>query len=133
MTPSRLVIPAAVLAELIAHCRAGLPCEAGGLLAGVAGQVSHHFPLRNALASPTRFLSDATDTIAAAKACRLAGVEVLAVYHSHPTSAPVPSVRDLAERYGVMTLIVGLAGAVADVRAWHLSETGYTAAEWEVG
>ena len=34
---------------------------------------------------------------------------------------------------GVVTFIVGLVGEVADVRAWHLSETGYEAAGWVVG
>jgi putative addiction module component (TIGR02574 family) len=127
MPPTRLVIPPALLADVIAHCRAGLPNEAGGLLAGRDGVAERHFPLRNQLASPTRFLSDPADTIAAAKACRLAGLDVVCVYHSHPTTDPVPSPRDRDEWYAdsVPTLIVGLAGAEPDVRAWVRTATGF--------
>jgi [CysO sulfur-carrier protein]-S-L-cysteine hydrolase len=131
MTP--LVVPPDLLTEVVTHCRDALPNEAGGLLAGVGPVVTRHFPLRNELASRTRYRSHPADTIAAAKACRDNGLDVLAVYHSHPTSAPVPSQRDLDERYGVLTLIVGLAGPEPEVRGWHLTATGYTPAAWSAG
>ncbi len=65
---------------------------------------------------------------------RVRGLEMLAVYHSHPTSRPVPSRTDL-ERHGmddVMCMIVSLAATPPEVRAWWLTETGYREAEWSI-
>ena len=63
---------------------------------------------------------------------RVRGLEMLAVYHSHPTSRPVPSRTDL-ERHGmdnVVCMIVSLATTPPEVRAWWLMETEYREAEW---
>ena len=59
-------------------------------------------------------------------------LELLAVYHSHPASDPVPSRRDVMENtYGetVVHLIVGLAGAEPEVRGWWITESGLRKAE----
>lgn len=123
-----LVVPAAVLAVVVAHARAVFPAEAVGYLAGAGNVVSHFFPIRNELASPTAFRTDPRDALAAHKAMRAAGVELLAVAHSHPTTEAVPSRHDLSGNpYGdaVVWLIVGLAAAEPDVRAWRLTETDF--------
>jgi len=131
-----LRIPAELLAAVVAHARAEAPLECCGLLAGSAdGRVSHHFPLRNDLASPTDYLTNARDLFAASKAVRAAGAEVLAFYHSHPASQPVPSAKDVAGNHWggtVVHLIVGLAGPEPDVRAWHITESGYEPAAWSL-
>ena len=136
---TRLVIPRAVLDEMTAHARAALPAEGCGFLAGVVesgvGRVTHFLPLVNELASPTAFATEARSTFAAFKAMRAAGTDVLAIYHSHPTSAPIPSRHDLAQNiYGpsVAWVIVGLAGEEPEVRAWWLGETWVQEAEWAV-
>lgn len=123
-----LHIPPDLLAELIARCRAALPNEACGFLAGRDGVVSQVLPVVNELASPTAFRTEPASTFAAFRAMRAAGAELLAVYHSHPTSDPVPSRRDLAENtYGAVPwVIVGLAGDVPAVRAWRLGRDGFT-------
>ena len=82
-----LRVPADLLAAVVAHARAEAPLECCGLLAGTAdGGVSLHFPIRNDLASPTDYVTNARDLLAASKAVRAAGAEVLAFYHSHPAS-----------------------------------------------
>lgn len=134
MPPLR--IPADVLAAVVAHARAEAPLECCGLLAGAAdGRVSYHFPVRNDLASPTEYLTNARDLLAASKAVRAAGAEVLAIYHSHPATAPVPSAKDVAGNHWgdtVFHLIVGLAGPEPDVRAWRLSASGFEPAGWSL-
>lgn len=131
-----LVVPADVLAAVVAHARADAPAECCGLLAGSPdGRVLLHFPVRNDLASPTEYLTNARDLLAASKATRAAGAEVLAIYHSHPSSPPIPSAKDVAGNHwgdSVLHLIVGLAGPEPDVRAWHISEGGFTPADWRV-
>jgi len=129
-----LLIPADVHAAVVAHARAAAPLECCGVLAGSTdGRVLLHFPIRNDLASPTEYLTNARDLLAASKAVRAAGAEVLAFYHSHPASAPVPSAKDVAGNHwgdSVVHLIVGLAGPEPDVRAWHITLDGCVPAEW---
>jgi proteasome lid subunit RPN8/RPN11 len=123
-----------VLAAVVAHARADAPLECCGLLAGSAdGRVTLHFPIRNDLASPSEYLTNARDLFAASKAVRAAGAEVLAVYHSHPASHPVPSAKDVAGNHwgdAVVHLIVGLAGPEPDVRAWRITAEGYEPVAW---
>jgi proteasome lid subunit RPN8/RPN11 len=135
--PFRLRIPQAIYDAVIAHAHAELPAECCGLLAGTVvegiGRVTQHLPLVNALKSPTEYESDARSMFAAHKAMRANGTDVLAIYHSHPTSDPIPSKRDLERRYAasVVDLIIGLRGAEPDVRAWWLSATTSKQAEWQ--
>jgi proteasome lid subunit RPN8/RPN11 len=131
-----LSVPADILTAVIAHARADVPVECCGLLAGSPdGRVSLHFPIRNDLASSTEYLTNARDMLAASKTVRAAGAEILAVYHSHPTSPPVPSAKDIAGNHwgdAVLHLIVGLSEDEPDVRAWHIAGGAYSAADWAV-
>ena len=133
-----LVIPRPVYDAMLAHARAELPAECCGLLAGRVengiGVVTEHYALVNELASPTEYVSEPRSMFAAHKAMRAAGTDVLAVYHSHPASAPVPSRRDLERNYSevVVNLIIGLAGDEPEVRGWWLTAPDYREAEFEV-
>ena len=138
--PCRLVIPSAILDEVVAHARRELPAECCGFLAGtladVVGRVGTCLPLVNELNSPSAFRTEPGSVLVAFKAMRAAGSELLAIYHSHPTSAPIPSRRDLAENtYGpdIPWLIVGLVSCEPDVRAWWLGENAFEKCEFEVG
>ena len=121
---------------MLDHARAEFPIECCGVLAGSVddgvGWVTEHHPLVNALASPTEYESEPRSMLAAHKAMRASGTEILAVYHSHPTSDPIPSQRDLERNYGegVVHLIIGLRFSEADVRGWWLTSTDYREAEF---
>jgi proteasome lid subunit RPN8/RPN11 len=137
---TRLAIPATILDEVIAHAREALPNECCGLLAGCVedgvGVVTARFAVGNDLASPTAYYTNARDLFAAFRAMREGKLELLAVYHSHPSSDPIPSDRDVAENtYGesVVHLIVSLAHTTPDVRAWWITEQGYREVDWEIG
>ena len=58
--------------------------------------VSALLKFRNDAASPTEYVANQRDIRHALWSISAAGTEVLAVYHSHPTSAAVPSRTDLA-------------------------------------
>jgi proteasome lid subunit RPN8/RPN11 len=125
----RLAIPRSILDAMIAHARRELPNESCGLLAGSiegdTGRVTQHFSIRNDLASPTEYLTSARDLLDAMKAVRAAGTDVLAIYHSHPTSEPVPSRKDIERNEwgdAAAHVIVGLQGEEPDVRAWWIGE-----------
>jgi proteasome lid subunit RPN8/RPN11 len=96
-------IPAAVIADMLAHARAESPNECCGLLVGRRGVVTRAVRARNLEAGPTRYLIDPQDHIDAMKAAREEGLQVVGAYHSHPAhpaGAPVPSPSDIAEASG---------------------------------
>jgi proteasome lid subunit RPN8/RPN11 len=133
----KLEIANSFLQAMIEHARMELPNECCGLLAGriaeSVGIVSTRYTIRNDAASPKNYLSNARDMLDAFRSMREDGLELLAIYHSHPTSEPVPSSRDLEQNtYGesAVHLIVSLAGPQPEIRAWWLGETGYLEAEW---
>ena len=136
---TRLPVPDLLLEEVIEHAREAVPLECCGLLAGRiadgVGVVATRFTIGNDAASATEYETNARDLLAAFRAMRASELELLAIYHSHPTSAAVPSVRDIDRNtYGesVVHLIVGLDRAVPDVRAWWLAESSYREARLEV-
>jgi proteasome lid subunit RPN8/RPN11 len=135
-----LRIPRNLFDEMLAHARAEQPNECCGLLAGppIAGgataEVTERYALINELHSPTEFQSEPRSMVHAMRDMRRLGNDMLAIYHSHPTSEPVPSKKDLERNWipGVMHLIVGVRDGVPEVRAWWLLEEGYLPAEFEV-
>lgn len=128
---AHLTVPAELLEGVVEHARRAAPLECCGLLAGRIADgvstVSARFEIGNDAASATEYETNPRDLFTAFRAMRELGLELLAIYHSHPTSAPVPSRRDLDRNtYGdsVVHLIVGLGGAEPEVRAWWLEEGG---------
>ncbi len=121
---------------MLAHARAELPNECCGLLAGTPdGRVQVRYPLVNTAASPREYRAEGPDRFAAEKDMRRNGIDVLAVYHSHPTSEPIPSRTDLEHNgYGTWAvhLIISLKDAEPQVRGWWLTETDYHEAQWDV-
>jgi [CysO sulfur-carrier protein]-S-L-cysteine hydrolase len=112
-----LVVLRALAHELIQHAHAARPLECCGVLAGRAGVVSHRFELVNELASPTAFRASPRSMFDALRACRAAAVEIVAIDHSHPTTAAVPSARDIAEWHEPAWLVV-IVGGDDEIRAW---------------
>ena len=124
---------------MVAQAVAEAPLECCGFLAGPAfadgqGTAAARYPLVNAAASPTEYDAEPRSLFAAHKDIRNRGWEVLAVYHSHPTSPPVPSRTDLARAYwhGVVHFIISLRTSQPEVRGWWLSEGAYREADWQV-
>jgi len=121
-----LRIPRTLYEGMLKQALAERPNECCGLLAGGvvggAGVVRHRYPLLNAAASPVLFESDPRSTFDADRDMRGRGLDVLAVYHSHPTSVPVPSRTDLERNFcpDVVNLIITLTTSPPTVRGWWL-------------
>jgi proteasome lid subunit RPN8/RPN11 len=127
-----LQIARQILDEMVAQAQLESPNECCGLLAGKVeadrGRVTVRYPIRNALVSPTRYESDGKEMLAAFQDMRRRQVDLLAIYHSHPTSDPVPSRTDLEQNwYGtaVVHLIVSLKENPPIVRAWRLESESF--------
>jgi proteasome lid subunit RPN8/RPN11 len=142
-----LQLPRRFLDEMIAQAQSELPNECCGFLAGKGpdrvdpegkairvARVTQRYPLVNAAASPTAYFADPASLFSAHKDMRRRGIELLAIYPSHPTSEPVPSRRDRQQNQypGVVHLIISLQTGRPEIRAWWLTADTHDEAEWEI-
>jgi proteasome lid subunit RPN8/RPN11 len=115
-------VPDAVRRELVAHAEDEAPNEACGLIAFRDGVAERYIRGRNALASPYRYELDVDPE---AWFLEDEGYE-LAVFHSHPETAPRPSRTDV-ENVGLWAgkpyVIYSLARD--ELAAWTIADGGF--------
>jgi proteasome lid subunit RPN8/RPN11 len=128
-------ISQALLDQVIEHARAEAPDECCGMIAARDGEAVEVFPMRNAAASPLRYVMDPMDQYRVEMGIDDAGLDLGAIYHSHTRSAPLPSQTDinLAAHPHTLYMIVGLAGDEPDVRAWRIVDGEVSEAELSIG
>ncbi len=105
-----LHISSEILNALVQKSKAALPEEACGLLFGVDDAVSGWIPTANVAAYPARhFEIDPATLIAALRAERDGGEQVIGYWHSHPSGDARPSTTDAdsAAPDGRYWLIIG--------------------------
>jgi proteasome lid subunit RPN8/RPN11 len=124
---------------MVKHAQSEAPNECCGMLAGTRTgdvlQVEAWFPLINEAASPTvEYCSEPRSMFAAEKERRRLELEFVAIYHSHPTSPPIPSRTDLQRNYSpdVINFIISLKDDEPEVRAWWLSDNAFAEAAWRI-
>jgi proteasome lid subunit RPN8/RPN11 len=125
--PANARIPRTLLDELVDWARAGLPNEACGLMAAQrpaeeGGVPTRFIAMRNAAASPYRYLIDPDEQLRVMLAIDDADEVVWGICHSHVASPPAPSMTDigLAAYPDALYLICSLAGPDPVVRAWSI-------------
>jgi [CysO sulfur-carrier protein]-S-L-cysteine hydrolase len=92
--------------EMLDHVHKHLPLEACGLLAGKNEQVERVIPIWNQAQSPVRFAMDPYEQLQAFEWIDSNGLELLGIFHSHPTGPETASQTDIAEAaYEVVHLI----------------------------
>ncbi len=92
-----LRLPRDLHLQMVAHCIAGLPEEACGLLAGDAtsGTVERLYPTRNAAASARVYAVDSRDLLHADRDADRNGTQLVGVFHSHTHTDAYPSPTDV--------------------------------------
>jgi proteasome lid subunit RPN8/RPN11 len=90
-----LKIPGDIYELMVAQARAEAPIEACGILAGADGEVKKLYKMTNADAASDHFMTEPAEQFAVVKDIRSAGLEMLAIYHSHPESPARPSAEDI--------------------------------------
>jgi proteasome lid subunit RPN8/RPN11 len=98
-TQAPLNITAQQWEEMRLNVKQYAPEEACGLLAGLENQVKLVLPIENELHSPVRFRMAARDQLDAFERIDQSGLELLAIYHSHPNGPDRPSETDIAEAF----------------------------------
>jgi proteasome lid subunit RPN8/RPN11 len=81
---------------MIAHCKEGYPNEACGILAGNGKEVSKIYRMANIENSPVTYMLDSKGQFKAMKDMRENNLSMLAIFHSHPSSAAYPSAKDVS-------------------------------------
>jgi proteasome lid subunit RPN8/RPN11 len=121
-----MLIARSVLADMLAHAREDAPRECCGLLVGTHDSVLRSVRARNLGEGTTRYLIDPHDHFRAIRGARADGVDVIGAYHSHPSSAAVPSPTDVAEaNSGADFVYVIVSVLTGDVRAYRIDAGRY--------
>ena len=109
---------------MLAHAREEAPRECCGLLVGKGESVVRSVRARNLDAKATRYLIDPGRSLRGHSCRARRGLEVVGAYHSHPSSAPVPSATDIAEANSGSDFLYVIVSLVNDdVRAYRI-DTG---------
>ncbi len=83
------------LEEIISHCKGIYPNEACGLLAGKTNIVERVYKITNIRLSSVNYEMDPKEQLKCEKEIRGAGLKVIGIYHSHPSSSAYPSQLDI--------------------------------------
>jgi proteasome lid subunit RPN8/RPN11 len=122
-------VTSGVLATLYAEAERAAPEECCGLLLGHGepggvGRIDSALPAANVSDEPLRrFEIDPLALLAAHKAARAGGPQVLGYYHSHPVGHPVPSAADCEHSTGDLRIWAIIAGG--QVAFWRDSGNGF--------
>ncbi|MBI3161330.1 MAG: M67 family metallopeptidase [Chloroflexi bacterium] len=95
------------LDHMIAHVRAQAPLEACGLLAGKDSTVESILIVANQAQSPVRFVMDPIGQLTAFDWIDSNGLDLVGIFHSHPSGPETVSPIDVAEAaYAVVHVVL---------------------------
>ena len=115
----QLVISKTQWDEMRDHVALHVPLEACGLLAGKNDRVEKVILIRNQAQSPDRFVMEPYEQLKAFDWIESHGLDLVGIFHSHPTGPETVSVTDIAEAaYNVVHLIWSLSGGKWKLRAF---------------
>lgn len=118
--------------QILEQARAEAPAECCGMIASRDGVAAEVYPATNTAASPPyAYEIDSSDLFRIQMAIDDAGLDLGAIYHSHPRSEPVPSQTDinLAFYPDAEYIIVGLKGPEPEVRSFMIRDGRVAEAE----
>jgi proteasome lid subunit RPN8/RPN11 len=111
MTDHTLTLKRAHIFTMQRHITQAAPLESCGMLAGKDGLVQLVLPIKNALESKVRFQMEPIAQLRAMQQIEAEGLELLAIFHSHPRGSSAPSPTDIQEAaYPVVNIIWSKAG-----------------------
>ncbi len=94
-----LTFTKADLQRIFEHALSGYPNEVCGMLAGKDGSVAKVYSMRNAKPGPDYYEMDAEEQFRVMKDIRDSGLEMIGLFHSHPTGQAYPSSMDVERAY----------------------------------
>ena len=105
-----LKISVDIFEQMVAQAKAEMPVEACGILAGSNGKARKLYAMTNTDKSSDHFMMEPKEQFEVVKDIRSSGLEMLAIYHSHPATPARPSQEDIRLSFtpGVTYVIVSL-------------------------
>lgn len=104
-----LKIKKEIFNEMIQHCRDCLPYEACGILAGKDNVVTKIYKIKNIEHSSASYFMQPKEQLLAMKDMKIYGIDMLAIFHSHPIGSAAPSHKDIELAfYDLYYIIVAL-------------------------
>ena len=85
--------------QILGHLEDVIPEEGCGLIGGTNGTAQMVYPVRNSLASPIAYEMDRVEQLEAMLDLEQRGLDLLAIYHSHPHGPAEPSAMDISMAY----------------------------------
>ncbi|MCP4050933.1 MAG: M67 family metallopeptidase [bacterium] len=100
------------------------PVEACGYLAGKDSAVTEYYEMTNIDQSTEHFSLDPSEQFKVHKEVRAKGLEILAVYHTHPETPARPSKEDIKLAYDpdIIYVILSLMNKSADIKAFKIKK-----------
>jgi proteasome lid subunit RPN8/RPN11 len=106
MIENGLILTQAQVQEMTAYLEANLPLEACGLLAGKGKRVEKVLFVPNQAQSPVRFVMDPQEQLRAFEWIEANELDLLGIFHSHPSGPETVSPTDIAEAaYAVVHVV----------------------------
>ncbi len=94
-----LKIPPNIYSSMLEHAKTDFPLECCGILGGKGDEATHIYPVTNIDQSKVTYLMDPAEQIKIFKEMRSFGIELKAIYHSHPNHPALPSRTDVDLAY----------------------------------
>ncbi len=115
-------ISRALFQRMIDHAKQVWPTECCGLLAGKDGVVTRIYPLENREGSRVSYQADPEQQFRAFQEIEDLGLDLLAIYHSHPDTESYPSKVDREKAFysEVLHIIISLKDGADQVRAFRI-------------
>lgn len=110
--------------SIVEHADDCRPEEACGILAGADGVVERVFLMENAEHSETFYMMDSREQFQVFDTIEAEGLELLAIFHSHPHSPALPSQQDLELAFypDALYLIVSLMEGEPDAHLFRIAD-----------
>ncbi|WP_404453342.1 Mov34/MPN/PAD-1 family protein [Virgibacillus necropolis] len=123
---NEVIIPHFVLKGVVEHAQSHLPHEACGLLSGTNNKVSSFWRLENELQSERRFFVKKKVMEKTLQKIKELEESVIVAYHSHPTTAPIPSRYDIFSHpdYEIIMMIVSFKSE-PKIKCYHIMKSTY--------
>ncbi|MBM3708486.1 MAG: M67 family metallopeptidase [Actinobacteria bacterium] len=113
-----------IVDEIYRHALKEAPLEACGYLAGKKNIITKNYPMTNIDESRVHFTFDVNEQFRVIRDVRSNGLEVIAVYHSHPNSPARLSEEDirLANDPDIYYIVVSAVRSNLDIRSFKIKD-----------
>ena len=119
---------------MISHVDAHLPMEACGLLAGRGSSVESVLVVTNQAQSPVRFVMNPIEQLNAFDWIDSHGLDLIGIFHSHPTGPETVSPTDIAESaYDVVQVILAHVDGDWRTRGFWIENNSYREVTLQIG